>query len=119
MIRNTIRCIAAAAALSGLTACASAPGTSVINSIPGIGVDPAVIAQIQTAATGICGFLPTVETVAGIITTFTGGGAAIGIGSQVADAICKAVTSKGARRGVRPSVRGVVIEGNFIRGRRR
>lgn len=73
------------------------------------------ISQVQQIAVQVCGYLPAAETVAGIVATFTGGGSVVGIASEVADAICNAVTSKSAAFGRTPRVRGVVLRGRFVR----
>jgi hypothetical protein len=98
----------AAAAAATLAACSSVitPGTSQID-------------QVRQYAVTACGFLPTVETVANIIGTFSGGAApAITSVSQVADAICSAVLSTGGTkrsRAAAPRVNGVVVQGTFVR----
>lgn len=102
-----------AAALScGLAGCATTSGTPSID-----------VGQVQQAAIAACGFLPTVETVVGIIATFATGGAAapvVATAEGVAEAICSAVVPKAAaRRGgapaAPPAVNGVVIHGQFVR----
>lgn len=97
-----------------LAGCATPGGGSTTISIPSI--DPAVIQQVQQTAVQVCGFLPAVETVAGIITSFTGGGIAVGAITAAANGICNAVTAKGVRRGgPAPRYRGVRIQGRFVR----
>lgn len=78
-------------------------------------IDPGTVTQIQTAATQICGFVPTVATVLNIITTFTGGSGVVAAADQIAQGICGAVTAKGARLGARggPRYRGVALHGSF------
>lgn len=106
MIRKLL--IAAAASIS-LASCAGVgvPGTT------------SQIDQIRNAAVLACGFLPTVETVAGIIATYSGTSAAlVTTGSQIADSICSAVVSTSTarrRRGTAPRVNGVVVRGSFVR----
>ena len=76
--------------------------------------DPTVI-KIQDTAAKICGFVPTASTVLGIIGTFTGVSSITSVVSNVATAICGAVTKKSARRGgPGPMVRGVPVQGTFI-----
>jgi len=60
-----------------------------------LGVSPATITAIQQAAVSVCGFLPTVETVIGIV---SGGMSAVP--GQVANAICAAVAANQAPAGV-------------------
>ncbi len=81
------------------------------------GVDTKVlIEQIRQATVAVCGFLPTVTTVADIL--LAGNPAIITVGA-ISNAICEAVKTippQAARRGVAPpSVAGVVIHGRFVR----
>ncbi len=75
-----------------------------------------VIEQVRQAAVAVCGFLPTVETVAAILAS---GNPIVATASGIANAICDAVTHlppMTARRGApAPSVAGVVIHGKFVR----
>lgn len=74
-----------------------------------------IIAQVRQAAVATCGFLPTIETVAAIIAA---GNPTVVIAGTVASAICSAVTAStplARRRGVLPTVNGVVIHGRFVR----
>ena len=79
--------------------------------------------QIQQTTASVCGFVPTIGTIASIVTTFTGGGAVVDLASQVANSICKAVVPVKAKLVKRhsygavaqPAVNGVKIEGYFIR----
>jgi hypothetical protein len=65
----------------------------------------------QNLAVQICGFLPTVQTVANI---FASGSPALDTASEVANAVCQAVnTPRGA--GQKPVVAGVVVEGQRVR----
>lgn len=83
--------------------------------------DPTLDAQIQAAqaaAVKACGFLPTVTTITGILSTFVPGAAGpVAIGTQVAQAICDAVAPKASakRKLGSPTVNGVRIEGIFVR----
>lgn len=80
-------------------------------------VDSNVQAQVQQAAASICGFVPTISTVASIVATFTTAGPVVDLVSQVATAICDVVAPKKnmMRRAVRPAVNGVLVQGYFIR----
>jgi hypothetical protein len=75
-----------------------------------------VIDQVRQVAVVTCGFLPTVETVAAIISA---GNPLISGVSTIASAICAAVTALPPvqlRRGAAPpTVAGVVIHGRFVR----
>jgi hypothetical protein len=78
----------------------------------------AEISAVQQTATQICGFLPTVGTVTSIISTFIPGAVPINDEAlQVAQMICSAVTAKSVRRsgGSAPMVRGVPVQGRFVR----
>ena len=91
----------------GLGGCATTGGTN-----------PDISAEIQKAqqiAVQVCGFLPAVETVSGILTTFIPGGApANAIASQVANAICAAVTNKSVSL-TGPMVNGVPVKGEWVK----
>jgi hypothetical protein len=79
-------------------------------------LDTALVLQVQSTASTVCGFLPTVETVTGIIGTITGTGPSVATANSIAAAICRAVTAKSARSGaVAPRVNGVTIRGRFVR----
>ena len=88
------------------------------STLSALGVSQATIDEIQQASTDICGFLPTIETIAAILT----GGSAL-VPSQVADLICKAVvpgspTAMASKaRTVPPGtmVGKVKVEGKFVR----
>jgi hypothetical protein len=74
--------------------------------------------DVQAAAVAACGFLPTAETVAGIIAT---GNPIVTTAGAVANAICfavapaKAAHLAGRQMAVIPSVAGVIIHGKFVR----
>ena len=68
-----------------------------------------VVQQVRDGAAKYCGLVPTFETAANIIATFTGGQPVVAIVGQVVEGFCKAATSKSARRGGRPVYRGVVL----------
>jgi hypothetical protein len=106
-MRRTVIALAVAASLGG---CAAGTGGRPT-------IDPNVQAQIQQTAASICGFVPTISTVAGIVATFTGSGALIDLVGQVATSICDAVAPKKSmmRRAVRPAVNGVLVQGYFLR----
>lgn len=75
-------------------------------------VDQSKIDQVQQIAVAVCGFLPTVTTVANLIAP----GISV-IPSEVAQAICNAVRPPaGAPRGTAGAYVGKVkIEGQFVR----
>lgn len=73
------------------------------------------IDQVRAITQEVCGFLPTVTTVAQVIAAFAGGAAVVGTASEIGQAICNAVTKTSAARGQRPKVAGVVIKGQFVR----
>lgn len=71
------------------------------------------VQQAQQVATLTCGFLPTVETVAGLIAA---GNPAITTATEIADAICSVATRKMVTRSGRaPTVSGVAVKGRFVR----
>jgi len=83
----------------------------------GTGSPAALIEQVRQAAVAACGFLPTVETVAGIISA---GNPIIITASGIANAICAAAaavppTLQARRKAAPPMVNGVVIHGRFVR----
>lgn len=115
-MRRSFILVAACASTIALAGCSTGPNGQPTISIPSIpSIDPSTVQQAQTLATQICGFLPAAETVASIIGTLAGAGPIVDIASQAANGICKAVTAKGARRGITPSFNGVTIKGNFVR----
>jgi hypothetical protein len=71
---------------------------------------------VQSAAVAACGYLPTAQTVASLVSVWTGVQVP-DIAQQIAAEICAAVTTpRSARRSTtRPVVRGVVITGAFVR----
>jgi len=77
------------------------------------------VSQAQQYAVTACGFLPTVSTVAQILSSFIPGASPIQtVAQQAATAICKAVVpAKSAiRRGSsHPTVNGIIIDGKFVR----
>lgn len=96
--------------LAGSLALAGCAGTTIPT------LDPNVVSQVQTTAAQICGFLPTVTTVANVIAALVGAGNTVSTITSAAQGICNAVTTKSARRGgVAPSFMGVAIQGKFIR----
>lgn len=110
---KSIRAVAVSAALAlSLAGCA----TTVTENLPPA-QQPINIQQVQQLATTVCGFLPTVATVASILATFTGGGTIVSTAEGVASAICAAVVPRrGARRGAAPPrVNGVTVRGRFVR----
>lgn len=77
----------------------------------------AIVVKAQDIAVKACGFLPTVSTVSGILSTFIPGAAPINsLATQIAEGICGAVAKKGFRRGgPAPKYRGVAIHGERVR----
>lgn len=82
-----------------------------------LGVNPATITAIQQAAIQVCGFVPTVETILGIVT----GGMSV-IPATIANAICAAVTPTGVATGrvgasAPPSAKvgSTPVQGVFVR----
>jgi hypothetical protein len=120
-MRKIALLLACAGALS-LGACAGVPATSGGTATPAPVVVPGdlTVQQIQNTAAKVCGFVPTVSTITGIIASFFPGGAPVNtLVTGVANAICTAVVpNKTLRRaGVAgpPTVGGVRVEGYFIR----
>lgn len=111
--------IIAVLALAGFLAGCATPGPfPAPNPSPsGPVASDSTITAIQQAAVRVCGFLPTVQTVADIVATFTGGSAIVNLAGNVATAICNAVRPPlGARkRAAVPMVNGIVIQGGFVR----
>lgn len=78
------------------------------------------IAQIRAATVAACGFLPTVDTVANIVAADN---SSVQRASQVANAICQAVSPLNAAAADRriaqtvtkPTVNGVVIKGKWVK----
>lgn len=74
--------------------------------------------DVQAAAVQACGFLPTAETVAGIIAT---GNPIVSTAGAVANAICdavlpaKAAHAAGKPMAIIPTVAGVIVHGKFVR----
>jgi hypothetical protein len=74
-----------------------------------------IIAQVRQTTVAVCGFLPTIDTVAQILAA---GNPSVMIAGTIANAICAAVTATtppARRRGAVPTVSGVVIHGRFVR----
>src|SRR6516164_3555994 len=67
-----------------------------------LGVSQQTITDVQQAAVAVCGFLPTVETVASIVSSGASAGPA-----AIADLICKAVVQGNAPSGMQVGPRGV------------
>lgn len=103
--------LAAALALGG---CASTGGVT-----PAPTDISAEISQVQKIAAQVCSFVPTIETVSGLITVFVpAAGVPTSIAGQIADAICAAVAPKAMLAGSRAVVRGVPISGKYVQSRR-
>lgn len=124
--------IGAAVIFSALTlgGCATLPPVDIGGAVANIintgkipSINPAIdarvnatIAEVQSISTKVCGFLPLVSTVGGIIATLAGAGAIEQTAAGIAQSICNAVTKKGARRGgAAPRLYGVPLRGRFVR----
>jgi hypothetical protein len=73
---------------------------------------PDVISEARRIAVMVCGFEPTFKTVADI---FLSGVPGLSTATAIAHAICGAITRPQARRGARPKVAGVTIQGRMVR----
>ena len=69
------------------------------------------IADAQAAAVKVCSFLPTANTVANIIAA---GSPALNTASAIGDAICAAIAPKAGAGAGKPTVAGVVVEGQRV-----
>lgn len=109
-----------------LAGCASTIGTSTGTTTPppistGDATLDAEIQAAQAAAVKACGFLPTVSTITGILSTFVPATTGpVAIGTSIAQAICNAITPKAtAKRKLgpvsAPQVNGVPVEGIYVR----
>lgn len=79
------------------------------NSVTPPSVTTPTVTDFQNAVVAACGFLPAATTIASIITA----NPAVATGGQIAEIICKAVTTKSARKvGYSPKV--VVVNGKVI-----
>ena len=67
------------------------------------------VSDFQSAVVTACGFLPAATTIANIITA----NPAVSTGAQIADIVCKAVTTKSARKGVY-APKSVIVNGKVI-----
>jgi predicted phage tail protein len=106
------------AACGGGTLPSVTPGGTITPLPPAIG--DTTIQQVQDAAVKACSFVPTAQTVTGIIASFFPGGAPINqIVSTVVNGICNAIAPKNQMRRGRlagpPTVGGVRVEGYFTR----
>lgn len=72
-----------------------------------------MVKGVKDATTKICGFVPTVSTIDKLLVAF-GVNSVTGV-VEVAEQICATVTRKSAQRGQRPVLKGVRIEGRFVR----
>jgi len=133
MTRNYIALVlalAAALASASLAGCATDPvtGTTTID----VAKITSVEAEVQKNAAIICGFVPTIGSVASVIASFAGAGGIASLATQAANAICNAVVPAkmaghrrlAMRRGTAPVVcpvgasttaACVPIEGYFIK----
>ena len=77
-----------------------------------------LIKQVQDKSVEICGFLPVASTAAAILDALaTGGGASVVV--TAATGICNAVKPKTmALLQTKPTFMGVVIEGDFVEGKK-
>lgn len=110
--------ILAALLAVSVSACASVPGSQPSGPSPAVRDIGATVQEVRDGVVQACGYLPTVTTVANIVTTFTGGGAAVAPVSAVIGAICNAVTPPvvaGRRARASFRVNGVRIRGRFVR----
>lgn len=122
-----------------LAACLGAVSVAGCTTNPATGlptIDPtqlaAIESQVQQEAAAICGFVPTIESVAGVVASFVpvpGVGTAIAVINQAATAICNAVLpakaaamrsasgviGKRTAGAAIPTVNGVPITGYFIK----
>jgi hypothetical protein len=122
--------LAAAISTVSLGGCATDPTTGLPTISPT--VLTSVEQDVQAGAAALCGFVPTIASVAGVVATFINGGTAVvNIATAATQAICNAVTAapttaptasviRGKRTMVRrllttPTVNGVAINGYFIR----
>ena len=100
-------------------------GGLVVTPIPITGLPQNIqddLKYIQDGVVKACGFLPTLNTVANVLGTFTGGQPIVAIASQVITAMCNAITPAHSMRrhggrygGALPQVNGVVLHGRFVR----
>lgn len=113
--------ILALVAAVGLAGCGTTGLVTPTPSSTPISSGNATVDAVVAATVKACGFLPTVQTAAGVLSTFVpAAGVGVGIANAVANAICQAVVpAKAARRSLRagegPVVNGVPIEGRFVR----
>lgn len=113
-MRNIIAAVAISLSIVG---CTTMPPGIPFPVLPGGGDPGAIVTQVQTTAQQICRFVPTAETILGVIGTFTTVPFA-GLATQAADAICAAVNRAGVSRGgkrIVPRVNGIAIKGKFVR----
>lgn len=113
--------LAAMLTSTSLAGCATDPvtGTTTID----VAKVSSIEADVQKNAAIICGFVPTIGTVASVIASFAGAGGIATIATQAANAICSAVVPAkmaghrrlAMRRGTAPVVNGVPVEGYFIK----
>lgn len=84
------------------------------NGSPSPSQSPAeVIAQVQKYAVAACGYAPAADFVGQLLNQFAPGA---GLVTSMVKEICKAVTTRSARRGGGPPmVRGIVVRGQRVR----
>ena len=118
MVRHSIRIAILCAAALSIGACSGSipvkqADPSAPPQMPGVGPNPSKIKQLVLQG---CGFVPTLETIAGILTASPFVPAA----GAVADAICNAVTTIPFADGPGdhlPRVNNVVVKGYFVNKR--
>src|SRR5262245_20699144 len=71
---------------------------------------PTSVADVQADAVKVCSYLPSAETIVAIIGL---NDPTLSTATAIADAICGAITSRSARAGGVPRVKGVRIKGQF------
>ena len=113
-----IAALCGSVALAGCATSGVTPAPSPVITTGNANVD-ATIAAAEAAAVKACGFLPTAQTITGILSTFVPATSVpITIGNQVASMICNAVAPKASakrrRLSAQPMVNGVPIEGAFV-----
>jgi len=108
MFKSRMSLIAACAALAiGSMSLAACDTTDQANQAAG--TIQAKATELQQAAAQICGYVPTVSTAVNLIGTLAGVGSLTTTITDLAKGFCGAVTAQSARKGGRPTYRGVVL----------
>lgn len=114
MHRSSLLMLAALGALA-LAGCASLPGQTSVGTTPTLPGTPAPEpSKVKRLVMQGCGFVPTIETIASIVTASPFVPAA----GAVAESICQAVTNIPFADGPgdhKPRVNGVVVQGYFLK----